>query len=143
MGGVGLSRLWGSHPRLAFVLHLIVTLMIGAFAVTYVHSGAGWGGVLAVVIAFVLMAGSLVFLTWSAIKDHWTPDTYPYSGEPQALPGPRAAWGSAQTRERVLWVLFAFAFLVGMVLGMQKSVLGLVLIVLSIPLAFVAVRAGR
>jgi hypothetical protein len=58
-------------------------------------------------------------------------------------PSPRAAWGSAQVRERVLWVLFAVAFLVGLVLLLTRSGVGVALVVLSLPLAVVAVWAGR
>lgn len=143
MGGVGLSRLWASHPRLAFVLHLIVTLAMGGFAVSFVYSGAGWGSVLALGIGFFLMAGSLVFLTWAAIKDQWQPDDYSDGSVPAALPGLGVVWESAQAQERVLWSLFAVVFLVGLVLGFAKSVLGIALVVLSIALAVVAVRAGR
>ena len=124
------------------MLHLIVTLMIGGFALSFVLGGAGWGIVLVAAIGFVVMAGSLVFLTWAAIQDQWQPDNS-YSGEAPGLPSPRGAWGSAQARERVLWVLFAMAFLAGLALLLAKSVVGFVLVVLCIPLAVVAVRAGR
>jgi hypothetical protein len=29
MIGVGLGRLWDTHPRIAFVLHLLLTLYLG------------------------------------------------------------------------------------------------------------------
>ena len=143
MGGACLGRLWASHPRLAFVLHLIVTLALGGFAVSFVFGGAGLGSVLALGIGFFLMAGSLAFFTWSAIKDQWQPDNNSDGSEPAALPSLGVAWGSAQARERVLWSLFAIVFLVGLVLGFARSVLGIALVVLSIALAVVAVRAGR
>ncbi len=116
---------------------------MGGFAVSFVYSGAGWGSVLALGIGFFLMAGSLVFLTWAAIKDQWQPDDYSDGSVPAALPGLGVVWESAQAQERVLWSLFAVVFLVGLVLGFAKSVLGIALVVLSIALAVVAVRAGR
>src|SRR6266851_192203 len=108
MVGVGLSRLWGTNPRLAFVLHL--------------------------------MASSLVFLAWFANKNHWQPDDYSYGSQ---LPSPRAAWGNARALERLLWVLFAFAFLFGWVLLSAGSGFGVALVVLSLPLAIVAMRVGK
>lgn len=142
MGGVGLSRLWASHPRVAFVAHLIVTLLIGVFAISLVYSGAAWGSVLVAVSGFVLMAGSLVLLTWFAIKDRWQPDGFSYGSEPSRLPGLQTVWGSTRTRERVLWSLFAVAFVVGLaLLGFERSIVGLALFVLSIALAVVAMRA--
>jgi hypothetical protein len=142
MGGVGLSRLWASHPRLAFVLHLVVTLMIGGFALSLIFSRAGWGSILVLVIGFVVMAGSLVLLTWFAMKDHWQPDDYSTTNA-APLPSMRDAWGGAKAAERVLWVFFAAAFLGGLVLLVQRSVVGFALVVICIPLAIVAVRAGR
>jgi hypothetical protein len=127
---------------LAFVFHLIATLMIGGFALSFIRGGVDRATVLVTVIGFVVTAGSLVFLTSVAIKDRWQPDDYSYSGGP-GLPGPRAAWGSAKAWERILWMLFAIAFLVGVVLLTGKSVIGFALVVLSIPLALVAVRAGK
>ena len=142
MGGVGLSRLWSSNPRLAFVLHLLVTLMVGGFALSSTFSGADWKVALVLVVGFVLMAATLIFFTWSAIQDHWQPDTYAYS-DAQPLPSPRAAWASAKALERVMWLLFALAFLGGFVLAAAKIYAGLVMVVLSLPIAVVAMRAGR
>ena len=44
MGGVGLGRLWDTHPKVAFVLHLLVTVYLGALAVCLLVTGAtgGW-----------------------------------------------------------------------------------------------------
>jgi hypothetical protein len=140
MVGVGLSRLWGTHPRLAFVLHLLVTLILGGFALSFVLAGTGWATILVTGIGFLLMAASLVFLTWYANKNHWQPDDYSYGSQ---LPSPRAAWGNAQALERVLWVLFAAAFLLGWVLLSAGSGFGVALVVLSLPLAFVAMRVGK
>lgn len=139
--GVGLSRLWASHPKLAFILHLLVTVMIGGFAASLIISRAEWPSVLVLVIGFAVMSGSLVFLTRSAIQDRWQPDDYSYTSQP--LPSPRAAWMSARALERALWVLFTVAFLAGLVLGAQKSIVGGVLLVLALPLAIIAMRAGR
>ncbi len=140
MVGVGLSRLWGTNPRLAFVLHLLATLLIGGFALSVIYGGAGWATILLMVIGFLLMASSLVFLAWFANKNHWQPDDYSYGSQ---LPSPRAAWGNARALERLLWVIFAFAFLFGWVLLSAGSGFGVALVVLSLPLAIVAMRVGK
>jgi len=139
--GVGLSRIWASHPKLAFVLHLLVTVMIGGFAAALIVSRADWPSVAVLVIGFALMSASLVFLTRSAIQDRWQPDDYSYTG--QHLPSPQAAWMDARALERALWVLFTVTFLAGLVLGAQRSIVGGVLLILALPLAIVAMRAGR
>jgi len=126
---------------LAFVLHLAVTLMIGVFAVSFIYRGAGWASVLVVVIGFALMAASLVFLTWLAVRNHWQPDDDLSRNAP--LPSPRAAWGNAQSRERVLWVLFVIAFFAGLALNATKSIVGVGLVVLSLLLAIVAMRVRK
>jgi hypothetical protein len=143
MVGVALGRLWDTHPRIAFVLHLGITVMLGSFALSFILSGTDWGVAVILSIGFLVMAAILVLLTWLAIKDHWQADDNQYHGESPGLPSPLAAWGSAQVQERVLWVLFAVAFLFGGALLSAKSGFGVALVVLSLPLAVVAMRAGR
>jgi hypothetical protein len=63
---VGLGRLCDTHPRIAFVLHLLVTLYLDALAVWLFVSGALGGGVV-LVIAFAVMAASLVLFNQSAL----------------------------------------------------------------------------
>jgi hypothetical protein len=139
MGGIGLSRLWASHPRIAFVLHLMVTLLAGIAVIATTSTGTGWG-TLFVVGAFLLMAVSLVFLTWSAAREGWQPDhEYISSGTPMV--SPRAAWVGAATRERVLWLFFAVAFLSGLVLLLGRSIIGAALILGALLVAIVAMRA--
>jgi len=141
MGGVGLGRLWDSHPKWAFALHLAVTLMLGGFAVSALIAGGGWSAVI-VVAGFAVMAASLAVFTWSAIQRDWRPDQSETWDSP-STPSPSVAWESAQTAERVLWVLFAVVFLTGMALLLARSVVGFVLVVLSLALAIVAMRAHR
>ena len=40
MGGAALGRLWDTHPKMAFVLHLLMTVYFGALAVSLFGSGA-------------------------------------------------------------------------------------------------------
>ncbi len=144
MVGVALGRLWDTHPKVAFICHLCLTLFLGGAAVVFLLSGGGWWAVLILTVGFLLMAAILVFFTWLAIQDHWQPDDYSYGTEARGrLANPRAAWGSAQAQERVLWVLFAVCFLLGLILLSSNRGVGVTLVVLSLPLAVVAMRAGR
>jgi hypothetical protein len=144
MVGVALGRLWDTHPKVAFICHLCLTLILGAAAVLFLLSGTGWWIVLILTVGFLVMAAVLVFFTWLAIQGHWQPDDYSYGTEARGrLANPRVAWGSAQARERVLWVLFAASFLLGLILLASNKGVGGTLIVLSLPLAVVAMRAGR
>ena len=45
MAGAVLGRLWDIHPRVAFVLQLLVTVYLGALAVWLFMAGAAGGGV--------------------------------------------------------------------------------------------------
>jgi hypothetical protein len=72
MAGISLGRLWDTHPRVAFVFHLIITVTLGGFALTFIWSGREWIVALVLASGFVLMAASLVFFTWVAIQDHWS-----------------------------------------------------------------------
>ena len=144
MVGVALGRLWDTHPKVAFVCHLCLTLFLGGAAVVFLLSGTGWWAVLILTIGFLVMAGILVFFTRLAIQDHWQPDDDSYGNEGRGrLVNPRAAWGSAQAYERALWVLFAACFLVGLVLLSSNKFAAATLIVLSLPVAIMATRAGR
>jgi hypothetical protein len=140
MIGVALGRLWDTHPRVAFVLHLGIAVMLGGFALSFILSGNDWGAAVILTIGFLVMTAILVVFTSLAIKDHWQSHDYSYGSQ---LPSPRAAWGNAQALERVLWVLFAAAFLSGWVLLSAGSGLGVALVVLSLPLAIVAMRVGK
>src|SRR5713226_10252309 len=68
MGGVGLGRLWDTHPKVAFVLHLLVTVYLGALAAWLFVTGATGGGIV-LTIAFAVMVGSLVLFTWFAAQN--------------------------------------------------------------------------
>jgi hypothetical protein len=72
MVGIGLGRLWDTHPRVAFVLHLGITVMLGAFAVSFVWSGNNWTLSVVLTIGFLVMAAVLAFFTWAAIQDGWS-----------------------------------------------------------------------
>lgn len=144
MVGVGLGRLWNTHPRVAFVCHLCLTLFLGGVAVWFVLSGTDGWAVVIVTAAFVVMALLLMFFTWLAIEDRWQPDKSSYGAEGRGrLVNPRAAWASTQAQASILWVLFAASFLVGLVLLASNPAIGATLIVISLPLAAVAIRAGR
>jgi len=72
MVGVGLGRLWDTHPRIAFVFHLGITAMLGGFALSFIVSGNNWTAAVILTIAFVVMAVILVFFTGLAIQDGWS-----------------------------------------------------------------------
>jgi hypothetical protein len=112
--------------------------------VVFFRSGtAGWV-VLILGVGFLVMAVILVFFTRLAIQDHWQPDDASYATDVRGrLANPRAAWGSAQAQERILWVLFAASFLFGLIVLSSNEGVGAALIVLSLPLAVVAMRAGK
>ena len=138
MGGVGLGRLWDTHPRVAFVLHLLVTAYFGVLAVGLFLSGNTGGGVV-LTIGFAVMAGSLVLFTLLASQNNWQSDDTSYDGRGQVV-SPRAAWTNTQARGRILWVLFGVAFLAALVLLVAKSVAGVALILVAFVLAVVAIR---
>ena len=139
MGGVGLGRLWDTHPRVAFVLHLLTTVYFGVLAVGLFVTGNTGGGVV-LTIGFALMAGSLVTFTWLAAQTDWqSGDTTSYDGRGHVV-SPRAAWTNTQARGRIFWVLFGVAFLSALVLLLNRSVLGVALILVAFVLAIIAMR---
>jgi preprotein translocase subunit SecG len=144
MVGVALGRLWDTHPKLAFVCHLGLTLFLGGAAVVFLLSGGDWWAVVILTVAFLVMAAILVFFTRLAIQDQWQPDDDSDGTEGRGrLVNPRAAWGNAQAQERALWVLFAACFLVGLLLLSSNKGAAATLIILSLPLAAMAMRAAR
>jgi len=138
MIGVGLGRLWDTHPKLAFVLHLLLSLYLGALAVWLFVSGATGTGVV-VTIGFAVMAASLAFFTWSEAQNNWQADNTSYDGRGQVV-SPRAAWSNTKVRGRTLWLLFGAAFLAALVLLLAKSVVGVALILVAFVLAIIAMR---
>jgi hypothetical protein len=138
MAGVALGRLWDTHPKVAFVLHLLVTVYLGALAVWLFATGATGGGVV-LTIGFAVMAGSLVLFTLLAAQNNWQSDDTSYDDRGQVV-SPRAAWTNTQARGRILWVLFGVAFLSALVLLLAKSIVGVALILVAFVLAIVAMR---
>ncbi len=139
MGGVGLGRLWDTHPKVAFVLHLLVTGYLGALAAWLLVTGATGGGIV-LTIAFAVMVGSLVLFTWFAAQNSWESDDTSYDGRGK-LVSPRAAWTNTQARARIFWVLFGVTFLSALVLLLAKSIVGVALILVAFVLAIVAMRS--
>jgi hypothetical protein len=138
MGGVGLGRLWDTHPRVAFVLHLLLTVYFGVLAAGLFLTGNTGGGVV-LTIGFAVMAGSLVLFTLLAAQNNWQSDDTSYDGRGQVV-SPREAWTNTQARGRVLWLLFGVAFLSALVLLLAKSIVGVVLILVAFVLAIIAMR---
>jgi hypothetical protein len=138
MVGVALGRLWDTHPKVAVVLHLLVTVWLGALAVWLFATGATGIGIV-LTIGFAVMAGSLVLFTWLAAQNKWKTDDTSYDGRGQVV-SPRAAWKNTQERGRILWVLFGIAFLSALVLLLAKSIVGVALILVAFVLAIVAMR---
>jgi hypothetical protein len=138
MVGVALGRLWDTHPKVAFVLHLLVTLYLGALAVWLFVTGATGGGVV-LTIGSAVMAGSLVLFTLLAAQNNWQSDDTSYDGRGQVV-SPGAAWTNTQARGRILWVLFGVAFLSALVLLIARSIVGVALILVAFVLAIIATR---
>ena len=138
MVGVGLGRLWDTHPKAAFVLHLLVTVWLGALAVWLFVTGAAGVGVV-LTIGFAVMAESLVLFTLLAAQNNWQSPGISYGGTGQ-LASRRAAWINTQARVRILWVLFGIAFLSALVLLLAKRIVGVALILVAFVLAIVAMR---
>lgn len=138
MGGVGLGRLWDTHPKLAFVLHLLLTVYLGALAVWLFVTGATGTGVV-VTIGFAVIAGSLAFFTWFEAQNNWQSDDSSYDGRGQVV-SPRAAWTNTHASGRILWLLFGLAFLAALVLLLAKSIIGVGLILVAFVLAIIAMR---
>jgi len=138
MVGVGLGRLWDTHPKVALVLHLLVTVSLGAVAVWLFVTGATGIGVV-VTMGFAAMAGTLVLFTWLAAQNNWQSEDRPGDGRGRVV-NPRAAWANTQARGRVVWVLFGVAFLSGLVLLLAGSIVGIALILIAFVLAIVAMR---
>lgn len=141
MGGVALGRLWDTHPKVAFVLHLLLALYLGVLAVGLFISGNTGGG-LVFTIGFVVMAGSLAMFTWFAAENDWqsddTSDTS-HDGRGRVV-SPPAAWANTRAWGRILWALFGVAFLSSCALLIARSVAGVALIVVALALAIVAMR---
>src|SRR2546427_3482158 len=137
MVGVGLGRLYDTHPGV-FVLHLLVTVYLGALAVWLFVTGATGGGV-ALTIGFAVMAGSLLLLLWLAAQNNWQANDTSYDGKGQAV-GPRAAWTNTQVRGKIFWVLFGVVFLSALLLLNARSVVGIALILVAFVLAIIAMR---
>jgi membrane protein YqaA with SNARE-associated domain len=144
MVGAALGRLWDTHPKLAFVLHLLLTVYLGALAVWLFLTGATGVGVV-LTIGFAVMGGSLVLFTWLEAKSGWQSDDTSYDGRGHVV-SPRAAWTNTQARGRILWMLFGVAFLSALVLLLAKSIIGVALILVAFVLAIMAMlmdqRAG-
>src|SRR6266851_5444632 len=138
MGGVGLGRLWDTHPKVAFVLHLLLTVYCCVLAGGLFLAGNTGGGVV-LTIGFAVMAGSLVTFTWLAAQNNWQSDDTSYDGRGQVV-SPRAAWTNTQVGGRILWLLFGVAFISALVLLLAKSVIGVALILVAFVLAVVAMR---
>ncbi len=138
MVGVALGRLWDTHPKVAFVLHVLVTVYFGALAVWLFVTGATGAGVV-LTIAFAVMVGSLVLFTWFEAQNSWRSDDASYDGRGQVV-SPRAAWTNTQSRGRIVWVLFGVCFLSAFVLLLAGSVIGVAMIVVALALAITAMR---
>lgn len=138
MVGAALGRLWDTHPKLAFVLHLLLTVYLGALAVWLFVTGATGLGVV-LTIGFAVMAGSLVLFTWLEAQSGWPTDDTSNDGRGRVV-SPREAWTNTQARGRIFWMLFGVAFLAALVLLIAKSIVGIALILGAFMLAIVAMR---
>jgi hypothetical protein len=138
MAGAALSRLWDTHPRLAFALHLLATLFFGGFALRFFVTRDLAGGLVLGVLS-VVMAATLVLFTRLAMQNDWRPDDTSYDGRGQVV-SPRAAWSNTRGAGRALWVLFALAFVPGLALAFGRNLLGVALVLVAFVIAIVAMR---
>jgi hypothetical protein len=71
MAGAALGKLWGTNPRLAFVLQLLACLLMGGFGVALTIQGRDWLVVAIVAVGFTIETGSLVIFTREAMQHGW------------------------------------------------------------------------
>lgn len=71
MAGVALGRLWDTHPRLAFALQLIASIVFGALLVSGLVQ-RDWTLVAVFAAGLLLEGGSLVAFTREAMAKGWT-----------------------------------------------------------------------
>ena len=138
MVGAALGRLWDTHPKMALVLHLLMTVWLGALAVWLFVTGATGIGVV-LTIGFAVMAGSMVLFAWLAAQNNWQSEGSSDDGRGQVV-SPRLAWTNTRARARILWVLFGFAFLSALVLLVGRSFAGVAMILVAFVLAIIAMR---
>lgn len=134
MTGIALGRLWDTHPKMALVLHLLLTVYLGVLDAWAFFSGNTGGGVV-IAIGIVLMAVTLVTFARMAAQNDWQPEDYP-----RQLASPRAAWTNTQAPGRILWLLFGVVFVLALVLLLSRSVIGVGLILVAFVLAVIAMR---
>ena len=72
MGGAALSRLWDTHPKLAFPLHVCSLGVIGWVTIGLWAQGSSWVAVSILAFLFVFDAASLVIATIDAAQRGWT-----------------------------------------------------------------------
>ncbi len=70
MGGVALSKLWDTHPKIALPLHLITCSIIGLVAAAFWLEGNRGTGV-AIAVLFVIDVFALVLATVDANQNGW------------------------------------------------------------------------
>jgi hypothetical protein len=71
MGGVALSRLWDTHPKIAFPLHILTCAMIGLVALA-LWSEANRVTAVIIAVLFVIDLAFLVLATIGASQRGWT-----------------------------------------------------------------------
>ncbi len=72
MGGVALSRLWDTNPRVAFVLHLLACIALGLLVVVFIFERYSWVTIVFLAIFFVTDVGALILGTIDAAQRGWT-----------------------------------------------------------------------
>jgi hypothetical protein len=72
MGGAALGRLWDTHPKLAFPLHVLTLGVIGLATFTVWAQGSGWVAVSILAFLLVFDVASLVVATIDAAQRGWT-----------------------------------------------------------------------
>jgi hypothetical protein len=72
MGGAALSRLWATHPKLAFPLHVLSLGLVAWVVIVVWAQGSSWVAVSILAFLFVFDVASLVIATVDAAQRGWT-----------------------------------------------------------------------
>ena len=73
---MALGRLWDTHPKLAFPLHVVTCGMIGFTAIYLWTQGSGWATVVILAVLFLIDVAAVVVCTVDAAQRGWTRDSW-------------------------------------------------------------------
>ncbi|HEV2218828.1 MAG TPA: hypothetical protein VGV88_14830 [Candidatus Dormibacteraeota bacterium] len=76
MGGSALGKLWDTHPRLAFALHLAACMLLAGLLIQALVKGYEWDIDLIVSAGLLAMSVTLVIFTREALQIGWSRSDY-------------------------------------------------------------------